>query len=332
MICTIIGSGTWGSALAQVLADNNHKVTIYGVDKIEIEDISQNHKNSKYFGDEVILDESIIATSNLIEALNETEVIVLAVPTIAIRSVLKQIKPYLINKPYIVSVAKGFDPDTFERMSEVIRSEIPSSLRQEVVSLIGPGHAEEVILKKLTCVTSTSIDKKCGEVIQKLFSTPYFRVYVQTDEIGAEYGVAIKNAIAIASGISQGIGMGDNAKAALATRGLVEMIRFGTHFGGQISTFMGLTGIGDLMVTCNSEHSRNFQAGYQIGKANSAIEFLKNNKKTVEGIRTAKIIHDIAKEKNINMPIIDAVYEVLYEEGNPIDIVYKLMTRELKKE
>ena len=332
MICTIIGSGTWGSALAQVLADNNHKVTIYGVDKYEVEDISINHKNSKYFGDEVFLDSSITATTNLIEALKDTEVIVIAVPTFAVRSVLKQIKPYLVNKPYIVSVAKGFDPETFERMSEVIRNEIPDTLRKEVVSLIGPGHAEEVILRKLTCITATSINKDDATIVQRLFSTPYFRVYVQTDEVGAEYGVAIKNAIAIASGISQGIGMGDNAKAALATRGLVEMIRFGTFFGGQVSTFMGLTGIGDLMVTCNSHHSRNFQAGYEIGKANSAVEFLKNNTKTVEGIRTAKIIHDVAKQNNINMPIIDAVYEVLFNGGNPIEIVYRLMTRELKEE
>ena len=215
---------------------------------------------------------------------------------------------------------------------EVIREEIPSDLRHEVVSLIGPGHAEEVILKLLTCITATSIDEEAGRFIQKLFATPYFRVYVQTDEIGAEYGVAIKNAIAIASGISQGIGMGDNAKAALATRGLVEMIRFGTKFGGKFETFMGLTGIGDLMVTCNSVHSRNYQAGYEIGKLNSAKEFLSNNKKTVEGIRTAKIIYEIAKENNIEMPIIESVYAVLFEDKKPNEAVYQLMTRELKKE
>ena len=332
MRCAIIGSGTWGSALAQVLADNGQEIIIYGIDKKEIEDIKLNHKNTKYFGEEVVLNSVIEATNNLSEALNNAEVIVVAVPTFAVRGVLKEMKPLITNRPYIVSVAKGFDPDTFKRMSEVIREEIPSSLRQEVVSLIGPGHAEEVILRKLTCITATSIDVEAGEVIQKLFANPYFRVYVQTDEVGAEYGVAIKNAIAIASGITQGIGMGDNAKAALATRGLVEMIRFGTYFGGKIDTFMGLTGIGDLMVTCNSPHSRNYQAGYEIGKNNSASEFLSNNKKTVEGIRTTKIIYDLAKANNINMPIIDAVYKVLFEDANPLDVVYQLMTRELKKE
>ena len=332
MNCTILGSGTWGSSLAQVLSDNKHNVIIYGIDKGEVDDINLNHKNTKYFGDNVLLNLDIVATLDLALALENAEVIVVAIPTFAVRSILKQIKPYLKNKPYIVSVAKGFDPGTFARMSEVIREEIPSDLRHEVVSLIGPGHAEEVILKLLTCITATSIDEEAGRFIQKLFATPYFRVYVQTDEIGAEYGVAIKNAIAIASGISQGIGMGDNAKAALATRGLVEMIRFGTKFGGKFETFMGLTGIGDLMVTCNSVHSRNYQAGYEIGKLNSAKEFLSNNKKTVEGIRTAKIIYEIAKENNIEMPIIESVYAVLFEDKKPNEAVYQLMTRELKKE
>lgn len=332
MNCTVLGSGTWGSSLAQVLSDNKHNVMIYGIDKGEVDDINLNHKNSKYFGDTVLLNLDIQATMDLALALENAEVIVVAVPTFAVRSILKQIKPYLKNRPYIVSVAKGFDPDTFARMSEVIRQEIPSELRQEVVSLIGPGHAEEVILKLLTCITATSIDEEAGRFIQKLFATPYFRVYVQTDEVGAEYGVAIKNAIAIASGISQGIGMGDNAKAALATRGLVEMIRFGTKFGGKFETFMGLTGIGDLMVTCNSVHSRNYQAGYEIGKLNSAQEFLSKNKKTVEGIRTAKIIYKIAKENNIEMPIIESVYAVLFEDKKPNEAVYQLMTRELKKE
>lgn len=332
MNCTVLGSGTWGSSLAQVLSDNKHNVVVYGIEKTEVEDINFNHKNSKYFGDKVNLNSDIKATMDLTLALKDAEVIVVAVPTFAVRNILKQIKPLLKNKPYIVSVAKGFDPDTFARMSEVIRQEIPSDLRQEVVSLIGPGHAEEVILKLLTCITATSIDEEAGKFVQRLFSTPYFRVYVQTDEVGAEYGVAIKNAIAIASGISQGIGMGDNAKAALATRGLVEMIRFGTKFGGKLETFMGLTGIGDLMVTCNSVHSRNYQAGYQIGIANSATEFLSNNKKTVEGVRTAKIIYKIAKENDIEMPIIEAVYSVLFEDKKPNEVVYQLMTRELKKE
>ncbi len=332
MKCCILGSGTWGTALAQVLADNGNDVIIYGISKDEIDDIALRHKNSRYFGEDVLLPVQIRATQNIEEALDGARVIVLAVPTFAVRSLLNQIRPFLKNKPYLVSVAKGFDPDTLMRMSEVIRDVIPENMRQEVVSLIGPGHAEEVILRMLTCITATSVDEEAGKFIQSLFANPYFRVYAQTDEIGAEYGVAVKNAIAIASGISQGIGMGDNAKAALATRGLVEMMRFGVLCGGKQSTFIGLTGIGDLMVTCNSVHSRNYQAGYEIGKANSAEEFLRTNTKTVEGIRTAKIVYELAKEKGIEMPIITAVYDVIFRGRKPTEVVNELMTRELKKE
>lgn len=332
MKCCVLGTGTWGSALAQVLCDNGHQVVAYGIEESEVNDINLNHKNSRYFGDDVIFSDAFKATLSLEDAMKDAEVYVLAVPTFAIRGLLNKMKPLIQGKPYFVSVAKGFDPSTLMRMSDVVRDIIPSSMRQEVVSLIGPGHAEEVVVRKLTAITSTCVNEETAKVIQKLFANPYFRVYVQTDEIGAEYGVAIKNAIAIASGITQGIGMGDNAKAALATRGLVEMIRFGTKMGGKQSTFIGLTGIGDLMVTCNSVHSRNYQAGYEIGKCGSASEFLKNNKKTVEGIRTAEIVYNIAKQHNIDMPIVNGVYEVLFNDRNPQEVVYELMTRELKKE
>ncbi len=332
MKASVLGTGTWGSALAQLLCDNGNKVIMYGIDEQEISDINHNHQNSKYFGPDVLLPADLKATDNLEEALNGAEVIILAVPTFAIRSLLKQVKPFLKNKPYLVSVAKGFDSETHQRMSEVIREEIDSSLRQEVVSLIGPGHAEEVILRMLTCVTATSIDIKVAQKMQRLFSNDYFRVYTQTDEVGAEYGVALKNAIAIASGMLSGIGYGDNARAALVTRGLREMVRFGMHFGGEERTYLGLTGLGDLMVTCNSRHSRNFIAGEIIGKDNSASMFLKNNKKTVEGIKTVKVVHEIAKENNIEMPIVEAVYKVLFENERPREILQEMMKRSLKSE
>ncbi len=332
MKVTILGTGTWGTALAQLLCDNDNDVIMYGIDESEVEDIKYHHQNKKYFGPDILLPATLKATFNLEEALIDTEIIVLAVPTFAVRSMLKKIKPLIKNKPYIVSVAKGFDPETGERMSEVIRDELPLELRKEVVSIIGPGHAEEVILRLLTCVTSTCIDIKTAEKIQKVFSNDYFRVYTQTDEIGAEYGVALKNTIALASGMCEGIGLGDNARAALVTRGLAEMVRFGVHFGGNINTYLGLTGLGDLMVTCNSRHSRNFIAGEQIGKANSAYDFLKNNKKTVEGIRTAKVVYELAKSNNIEMPITEAVYKVLYENALPKETLSELMKRSLKSE
>lgn len=332
MKIAVLGSGTWGTALAQLLVDNKQDVIIYGIAKDEIDDININHRNSKFFDDSVILPSELKATMDLKDAILDAEIIILAVPTIAIRETLNQIKPLLKNKPFLVSVAKGFDVDSHKRMSEIIREIIPENLRQEVVSLIGPGHAEEVILRMLTLCTSTSIDLEAAKIIQNTFSNDYFRVYTQTDEIGAEYGVAIKNAIAIASGIVIGLGYGDNAKAALVTRGLNEMVRFGLAMGGEERTYLGLTGLGDLMVTCNSIHSRNFQAGLEIGKANSSAKFLKSNKKTVEGIRTAKIIHEIATEKGIDMPIVNAVYDVLYNDVEPKSALINLMKRKLKPE
>lgn len=332
MRAAVLGTGAWGTALAQLLCDNSHQVIMYGIDKGEVDDIQNNHQNAKYFGVDVLLPANLKATMDLKEALKDAEIIVLAVPTFALRSLLETIKPHLKGKPYLVSVAKGFDTLTHKRISQVIREIIDENHRQEIVSLIGPGHAEEVILRLLTCVTSTSIDLKCAQFIQRLFSNDYFRVYTQEDEIGAEYSVAIKNVIAIASGMVNGIGLGDNARAALITRGLAEMVRFGTFFGGEERTYLGLTGLGDLIVTCNSFHSRNFMAGTEIGKANSSKDFLKNNKKTVEGIRTSKVVHDIAKEYNIDMPITEAVYQVLYEGKRPKDALNDIMKRELKKE
>ncbi len=332
MKIAILGTGTWGTALAQLLCDNSQEVIMYGIDKDEVNDIQLHHQNSKYFGLDILLPADLKATLNIKEALQGAEVIVLAVPTMALRSLLQTMKPYIQGKPYLVSVAKGFDTQSHRRISEVIREEIPQENRQEIVSLIGPGHAEEVILRLLTCVTSTSVDLSAAQVIQKLFSNDYFRVYTQTDEIGAEYSVAIKNTIAIASGMLSGIGLGDNARAALITRGLAEMVRFGTYFGGEERTYLGLTGLGDLIVTCNSRHSRNFIAGEEIGKANSSMVFLQNNQKTVEGIRTSKVVHEIAQEYHIDMPITEAVYQVLYEGKRPKDVLQELLKRELKRE
>ena len=332
MKVTVLGTGTWGTALAQLLVDNKNDVIQYGIDIDEVNDINLNHKNAKYFGDEVILPPSLKATNLLEYAMEDPEIIVVAVPTQAVRGVLTQIKPLIKGRPYIVSVAKGFDPLTGKRMTEVVREVLSETHRQEVVSLIGPGHAEEVILRLLTCVTSTSIDYKAARKIQKVFSNEYFRVYTQTDEVGAEYGVAIKNTIALASGMIEGIGLGDNARAALVTRGLAEMVRFGMHFGGKKSTYLGLTGLGDLMVTCNSRHSRNFSAGLEIGKENSAVEFLNRNKKTVEGIRTCKVVYELANQNNISMPITEAVYKVLYENAKPSEVIENLMKRSLKAE
>lgn len=328
----VIGTGAWGTALAQVLTDNGNSVLMWGKEQSQVENIKKHHKNPFYFGDEVVLSKKIKATNNLNEVIDFASVILLSVPTIAMRSVLEQILPLLNKKVIFVNTSKGFDPKTNERMSTIIREVIPEEKRGEVVSLIGPSHAEEVILRHLTLVCSVSKSLSKSRKIQKLFSNDYFRVYTLKDEVGAEMGVAMKNCIAIASGIIDGLGFGDNAKAALVTRGLKEMITLGTFYGGKEKTYLGLTGIGDLMVTCNSKHSRNYRCGYQIGLADSAEEFLKDVRETVEGIRTTRVLHEICKANNIESPIVEAIYGILYENKRPSESCKLLMVRPLKAE
>lgn len=332
MKVSIFGSGTWGTALAQVLTDNGHNVLIYGINQDQVDDINLHHRNRHYFGDEIQLNPHIKATAKLHEAIAFSDLYVISVPTAAMRSLLSQIDQCLNKKALFINTAKGFDTEKVMRISEVIRETIQNDHLKGVVSLIGPSHAEEVVIRMLTMITATSQSEEQACLVQQLFANDYFRVYTQTDEVGAEYGVAYKNAIALASGALAGLGYGDNARAALITRGLAEMVRFGRHFGGDMVTYMGLTGLGDLIVTCNSLHSRNFQAGYQIGKEQGAVKFLQENTKTVEGVRTAKIIHEVAKKEGIKVPIIDAIYSVIYEGQNPSEIIKELMNRPLKSE
>ena len=330
MKIALIGTGAWATALAQVLADNGHRPYLYGIAKDQIDDINLRHVNTAYFKDKKI-HEGIKATLDLKQALKGAHVVVLAVPTPAMETVLKNLVSHLSRKVTIVNVAKGFSDDN-RRMSEIIKEMIPNDMMFPLVSLIGPSHAEEVIERHLTSVTATSLSRARGHRIARLFSNNYFRVYIQTDEVGAELGVAMKNVIAIASGIIEGLGLGDNARAALVTRGLAEMSSFGTHFGGRLKTYLGLTGLGDLAVTCYSFHSRNFKAGLEIGKADGAKAFLAANKTTVEGLRAAKTIHELAQANRLSVPIVDAVYRVIYEDVRPSQMVSEMMSRPLKEE
>lgn len=334
MKIAILGTGSWATALSQVLVDNGHETLMYGISQEEIDDINLNHQNSRYFKD-VKVDEKIRATNNLEETIKDASYILITVPTSAVRSTLEKVKPLLKQKVTVINASKGFDLTTKKRISETIREVLDENERYEVVSLIGPSHAEEVVIRQLTTVCSVSLDIDRAKDVQELFSNIYFRVYSHDDEIGAEYGVALKNVIAIAAGTIAGLGYGDNTRAALITRGLAEMTRFGVKKGGQAETYLGLTGIGDLIVTCSSKHSRNFMAGYEIGLADGAEEFMKNNKKTVEGIRTCKVIYEDFKENyypDLQMPIVDAIYAVLYRGVKPSDAIQVLMLRELKQE
>ena len=328
-IC-IIGSGSWGTALAQVLADNHHTVKVWGKNLDELVDISVYHQNEKYFPG-VKLNEEIQVVRNFEDAL-DTEYLLLAVPSEAIESVCTQIDETIKHDITIINVAKGFHPTSHKRLSIAIKEAFKSTHLKDVVSLIGPSHAEEVVLRQLTVVNAVCENEERAQEIQTMFSNGYFRVYRNTDVIGAEIGVAVKNVIAIASGILSGLGFGDNARAALMTRGMAEITRYGLFFGARPDTFLGLTGMGDLIVTCTSVHSRNFQAGLIIGKEDNARLFWETNTKTVEGVRAAKIVYEDAQKNGIDMPITEAVYKVLYEEAKPSVVIESLMKRALKSE
>lgn len=329
MKCAVLGTGSWGTALAQVLADNSHDVLLWGINPNEVHDINENHHNSKFF--ECRISEKLKASLDL-SMIHDAELILLAVPSIAIEETLQKAVAELDHPVLIINVAKGFHPISHKRLSVVIEETVPASDRKAVVSLIGPSHAEEVILRMLTAINAVSEDEAAAEQVQELFSNHYFRVYRNTDVIGAEIGVAVKNIMAIASGILEGIGQGDNARAALMTRGLAEMSRFGIALGGKKDTYLGLDGVGDLIVTCTSRHSRNFMAGYAIGRAGDAKSFLETNTKTVEGISACRIVHEEAEKRNISMPITDQVYQVLFEGKKPSDAIDDLMRRDLKSE
>ncbi len=329
---TVLGTGSWGSALAQVLADNGHDVVMYGVDNDEISEINLRHTNSRYFHG-VKLNPTLTATADPAAAMEGTEMILITVPTKFVSDALNTIKPFVKEGTLVVNASKGFDINTDKRMTETVKAVLGDCGIKPVVSVIGPSHAEEVILRRVTCICSVSTDLETAKLAQQIFSNHYMRLYVNTDEIGAEYAVAIKNVIALASGMLSGLGYGDNSRAALVTRGLTEMIRYCTAKGGKFETCCGLAGIGDLMVTCFSPHSRNYQAGYIIGQDDSAMGFLRDNKKTVEGVYSCKVICEDAKANyTFDLPIITGIYEILFDGRHPSDVLNELMDRPLTEE
>ena len=330
MKIAVLGSGSWGTALAQVLSDGGHDVLIYGVCKEEIDDININHKNQKYFAD-VPVSEKLKASCDIRALASYNDALLVAVPTKFISGVLSEMKPFIKESTIIINASKGFEWGTNKRISTCIRDTLDGVKYAGLASIIGPSHAEEVILRKLTSVCAVSLSYGLAQEVQRIFSNSYLRVYVSTDEIGAEYGVAIKNIIAIASGMLEGQGYGDNSKAALITRGLQEMIRYGECKGAERSTFIGLTGVGDLIVTCFSPHSRNYRAGLEIGKADSA-DVLASNQATVEGVHSCKSVFEDAKNSNIEMPIVESVYRVLFCKAKPSEEIAHLMNRPLKAE
>jgi glycerol-3-phosphate dehydrogenase (NAD(P)+) len=323
---TVIGAGSWGTALAMVLADNGHEVRLWGHKADQIQEINDHHTNHKYLKN-VKLPAAIVGYSNLKASLDGIETAILAVPTKAIRQVLGQVQEVQSNPLTIVHVSKGIEPDTLLRISEIIEDEMLHENLHSVVVLSGPSHAEEVSLRHPTTVTVSSEDMKSAEEVQDLFMNQNFRVYTNPDLLGVEIGGALKNIIALAAGITDGLGYGDNAKAALITRGLAEIARLGTKMGANPLTFSGLAGIGDLIVTCTSVHSRNWRAGNMLGKGHNLEEVLENMGMVVEGVRTTKAGHQLAQKFEVKMPITNALYDVLFNDVNAKEAVDHLMSR-----
>lgn len=328
MFVGVIGSGSWGTALAQVLADNNVKTLIWGRDNKEVDAINNIHE-IKYFPD-VKISDKLKATSDF-KDLAEADIILIATPTKALAEIIEMINLNCKKEIIIINVAKGLFPNTGERLSVAIKRLVDPSILKSIVSLVGPTHAEEVIKRLETVVSSVSDDEESALLVQSLFANDYFRVYTSQDVIGAEIGAAVKNVIAIAGGILVGVGLGDNAKAALITRGLAEISRLGIAMGADLETFMGLTGVGDLIVTATSPHSRNYQAGLQIGKYGSDY-FWENNHTTVEGARAVVEVLKLAEDYKVSMPLSQAVYNVLYEKSDVHSMITELMTRDLRSE
>lgn len=322
----VIGAGSWGTALSIVLADNGINVRLWSHREDQADEINRFHTNKKYLPD-ITLPENIKGYSSLTDALAGIEIIILAVPAKAIREVVRKICAVRKDPVTVVHVCKGIEPDTLMRISEMIEEEMPGHLLKDLVVLSGPSHAEEVSLRHPTTVTVSSKNMKAAEKIQDLFMNINFRVYTNPDIVGVELGGALKNIIALAAGINDGLGYGDNSKAALITRGLAEISRLGIKMGANPLTFAGLTGIGDLIVTCTSVHSRNWRAGNMIGKGKGLQEVLDSMGMVVEGVRTTKAAYQLAKKYEVSMPITEALYNVLFNQADPKDEVDALMSR-----
>lgn len=329
---TIIGAGSWGCALARILADNKYDVLMYDIDEKAVKEINENHtNNNKLFN--AVLPNNVKATTCLEEAINFSNYVVLVVPTAVVRNVLKKINCLLNSPKVFINASKGIEPESFKRVSEIVKEEINEKYYKGFVAITGPSHAEEVVAQKLTIVGAASDDIELAKEIQVMFSNQqYFRVYTVNDLIGAELGGALKNIYAIASGIVDGIGYGVNAKAAVISRALVEMKRLAKVLGAKEDTLNGLTGVGDLIVTCTSNLSRNYQAGYMIATGKNLEETLANMSMVVEGARTCISAYQAAKKYNVYTPLIDGVYEIIYNHKKPLDILSEYMSTNLKDE
>ncbi len=325
---SVLGSGSWGTAMAMCLANNGHDILLWARNEEAVNELSKTHINQKYLPD-VVLPENIKYTSDIALCASEADVIIVATPSHTVRQVCNGIAPFIKEGQIVVSISKGFDTEKYNRLSQVISEEIPNCV---VAAMSGPSHAEEVVKKLPTTNVVACEDIEVAKYIQRIFNSEHFRIYTTDDIIGVELGGALKNVIALCAGISDGLGYGDNTKAALMTRGMAEIIRLGVAMGARYQTFTGLSGIGDLIVTCTSMHSRNRCAGILIGQGKTPEEAQKEVKMVVEGVKTAKAVNYLAKKYGVEMPISKTAYDVLFNGKSVRESVSALMNRAMKSE
>ncbi|MCP0887935.1 NAD(P)H-dependent glycerol-3-phosphate dehydrogenase [Ligilactobacillus sp. WILCCON 0076] len=330
----VLGAGSWGSILANVLVENGHEVNLWSNSEEQVQELNIKHTNEKYMPG-FKYPEELVTTTNLKDAVKGAVAVLFVVPTKVIRPVAQQLVEVLDEldtKPLLIHASKGLELGTHKRISEVISEEISAKHRSGMVVLSGPSHAEEVARKDITLITAASDDLLAAKKVQNLFMNNYLRIYTNTDVIGVETGAAFKNVIALGAGALHGLGYGDDAKAALMTRGLAEISRLGVAFGADPMTFIGLSGVGDLIVTCTSVHSRNWRAGDQLGQGKSLEDVIKDMGMVIEGINTCKAAYELAQQKDIEMPITQAIYNVLYNGASIKQEISGLMQREGKTE
>lgn len=324
----ILGAGTWATALSILLTDNGHDVTMWTKLENEAKTLEATRDNLKNLPG-AKLPRNVKISMDLLDVCTDKDLIVMAVASPYVRSTAKEASPYIKKGQIIVNVSKGIEDETLLTLSDVIKEEIPQA---NISVMSGPSHAEEVSRRIPTTIVVGSPSKETAKFIQDVFMNKVFRVYTSPDVIGIELGAALKNVIALAAGIIDGLGMGDNTKAALMTRGIAEISRLGIKMGGCMETFAGLSGIGDLVVTCTSRHSRNRQAGYLIGKGYSLEEVIKEVNQVVEGVNTAKAALALAKKYDVEMPIVEQINLVLFEGKSPMDAASDLLVRDKRPE
>ena len=330
MKVSVIGGGAWGTTLSQALSDNKHQVLIREINSTFVEKINEDHTHPFF---DVTIPSSISATLSLEEAVEYSDVIMICVPTKFIRSVLNEINPLIKTPKLFINVSKGIEPDTSYCVSQIVKEVIEPKNLKGYVNLSGPSHAEEMILRKLTALVAASESEEDAKFVQELFSNKkYLRVYTSTDVIGVETAGAIKNAIAIVSGICSGMGLGENARAFLISRGVLEIVKITEVLGGKTSTAYGLSGVGDLIVTASSNHSRNFQCGLKIGRGMNVSDAEGSISQTVEGIKTIHAAYKICKEHNLDLPIIENAYLIVTNQLSPKEALDSILNRSLKKE